>query len=73
MKNVRLKNVSGALLTVTPGKGRGLHFLAGEIKSVPAGTLESPDIARLIKKKFLAVIEEQTGETSGRKKATDRR
>jgi len=73
LKNVRLKNVSGALLTVTPGKGRGLHFLAGDEKTVPASALESKDVARLIKKGFLAVVEEPSGETSGKKKANERR
>ena len=68
MKKVSLKNISGALLTVTPGKGRGLHFLSGTSKSVPGTTLESPDIARLIKKGFLAVTEEQTGRTPAKKK-----
>ena len=59
MKNVRLKNISGALLTVTPGKGRGLHFLVGATMSVSASALESPDIARLIKKGFLVVVESE--------------
>ena len=68
MKKVRLKNISGALLTVTPGKGRGLHFTAGESKPVPAATLESKDIARLIKKGFLAVVEDQPGDKTGKRK-----
>lgn len=68
MKKVSLKNISGAILTVTPGKGRGLHFLAGDIKPVPATTLESPDISRLIKKGFLSVTEDPTVKTPAKKK-----
>lgn len=59
MKNVVLKNISGGLLTVTVGKGRGLHLLAGESRSVPAGTLESPDVIRLMKKGFVSVVEDK--------------
>jgi hypothetical protein len=57
LKTVVLKNISGGLLTVTVGKVRGLHLLAGESKLVSAGTLESPDVARLMKKGFLSVVE----------------
>ncbi len=59
MKNVLLKNISGALLTVNVAQGRGLHFLAGETKSVPEATLEGPDVFRLFKKGFLAVMDEK--------------
>ena len=59
MKNILLKNISGALLTVNIGQGRGLHILAGESKSVPASALEGPDVSRLVKRGYLAVIEEQ--------------
>lgn len=59
LKNVLLKNISGALLTVNTGQGRSLHFLAGETKSVPAGTLETPDAFRLFRKGFLSVMDEK--------------
>jgi len=59
LKNILLKNISGALLTVNIGQGRSLHFLAGETKTVPAGTLESPDAFRLFRKGFLAVLDEK--------------
>ena len=59
MKNILLKNISGALLTVNVAKGRGLHFLAGETKSVPEATLESPDAFRLVRRGFLAVMDEK--------------
>ncbi len=59
MKNVLLKNISGALLTVNTGQGRSLHFLAGETKSVPEATLEIPDAFRLFRKGFLAVMDEK--------------
>jgi hypothetical protein len=59
LKNVLLKNISGAILTVNVAKGRGLHFLAGETKSVPAGTIESPDVFRLFRKGFLEVLDEK--------------
>jgi len=59
LKNILLKNISGALLTVNVAKGRGLHFLAGETKNVPAATIESPDVFRLFRKGFLAVIDEK--------------
>jgi len=44
---------------VNVAKGRGLHFLAGETKNVPAATIESPDVFRLFRKGFLAVIDEK--------------
>ena len=59
MKNILLKNISGALLTVNTGQRRSLHFLAGETKTVPAGTLESPDAFRLFRRGFLAVTDEK--------------
>lgn len=68
MKNVVLKNISGALLTVNVGKGRGLHILAGESKSVPATTIEAPDVFRLVRRGFLAVVEEQPPATPEKKK-----
>ena len=68
MKNVLLKNISGALLTVNTGQGRSLHFLAGETKSVPEPTLESPDAFRLFRKGFLAVMDEKPANTPEKKK-----
>ena len=59
MKNVLLKNISGALLTVNTGQGRSLHFLASETKSVPESTLESKDAFRLFRRGFLAVMDEK--------------
>ena len=59
LKNVLLKNISGALLTVNTGQGRSLHFLAGETKSVPESTLESKDAFRLFRRGFLAVMDEK--------------
>jgi len=59
LKNILLKNISGTLLTVNLGRNRGLHLLAGETKSVPAGTIENPDVFRLFRKGFLAVIDEK--------------
>jgi len=59
LKNVLLKNISGALLTVNTGQGRSLHFLAGETKSVPAPILETPDAFRLFRKGFLSVMDEK--------------
>jgi len=59
LKNVLLKNISGALLTVNIGPNRGLHLLAGETKSVPATTIENPDVFRLFRKGFLSVLDEQ--------------
>jgi hypothetical protein len=59
LKNILLKNISGALLTVNIGQGRSLHFLAGETKSVPESTLESKDAFRLFRKGFLAVTDEK--------------
>jgi len=59
LKNVLLKNISGALLTVNLGRNRGLHLLAGETKSVPASTIENPDVFRLFRKGFLAVMDEK--------------
>ena len=59
LKYIVLKNNSGALLTVNIGQGRGLHILAGESKSIPASALEAPDVSRLVKRGYLAVVEEQ--------------
>ena len=58
MKNILLKNISGALLTVNIGQGRGLHILAGESQPVPAAVAESAEVARLAKRGFLSIIEE---------------
>lgn len=58
MKNVVLKNISGALLTINIGQGRGLHILAGDTKPVPASALDAPDVSRLVKRGYLAVVEE---------------
>ncbi|GEM_PF-2366775 len=68
MKNVLLKNISGALLTVNVAQGRGLHFLAGETKSVPAATIESPDVFRLFRRGFLEVIDEKSPAAPEKKK-----
>ncbi len=59
MKNILLKNISGALLTVNLGRSRGLHLLAGETKSVPAAMIENPDVFRLFRKGLLAVMDEK--------------
>ncbi len=59
MKNILLRNISGMLLTVNLGRNRGLHLLAGETKRVPAGTIENPDVFRLFRKGFLAVMDEK--------------
>lgn len=68
MKSVVLKNISGALLTVNVGKGRGLHILAGESKSVPAAAIESPDVFRLVRRGFIAVIDDQPSAVPEKKK-----
>ena len=68
MKSVVLKNISGALLTVNVGKGRGLHILAGESKSVPAAAIESPDVFRLVRRGFLAVEDEKPPAATDKKK-----
>jgi len=68
MKNIALKNISGALLTVNVGKGRGIHILAGESKILPAVTIESPEVLRLVRRGFLAVEDEKPPAAPEKKK-----